>query len=112
MNRQVHLGKDGTVGNDHHNDAEVTNEPAVPEQVSVAMNGIGADMREGLPTWNRCGPKGKYNPRTGSQGGMALDRARSWWVDAGCPWSGHGCRSPTGRDIPVVPTICSPQPRS
>lgn len=48
MNRQVHLGKGTAVGINHHNDTDIANEPAVPEQVSVAMDEVAADMREGL----------------------------------------------------------------
>ena len=77
-----------------------TNLLAVPEQVSVAMNEIAADMREGLlalavgaglqvmgqlmeaDVAAVCGPRGKHDPdRTANRHGTG--RARSPWVAAG-----------------------------
>jgi putative transposase len=77
-----------------------TNTLAVPEQVSVAMNEIAADMREGLlglavgtglqvmqelmeaDVTAVCGPKGKHVPeRTATRHGTSA--ARSPWVAGG-----------------------------
>jgi putative transposase len=74
---------------------------AVPEQVSVAMAEIAADMREGLlalavgaglqvmqslmeeDVAACCGPRGRAM-RTGPRPGMAAGGGRSPWGAAGC----------------------------
>lgn len=92
--------------------AEAANAPAVPEQVSVAMNEIVADMREGLlalavgaglqvmqqlmeaDVTAVCGPKGKHDPdRTATRHGHEAGSVA--WADVGCRSPGPGSAPPT-----------------
>ena len=79
-----------------------TNALAVPEQVSVAMTEIAADMREGLlalavgaglqvmaammeaDVTAVCGPQGQARPGPDRGAARHASAARSPWVGAGC----------------------------
>ncbi len=93
---------------------------AVPEQVSVAMNEIAADMREGLlalavgaglqvmqqlmeaDVTAACGPRGQARPGADGEPARHRGRVRSPWVAGGCRSARPRVRAADGSgEVPV-----------